>query len=129
MATVWGGHGMSRHATIKEALNVWSPENENDIPLLGREPTNFQSSRFVYDGSFLKLKNVALNYLVPKALTQKAFIESLEVYVSGQNLLTFTKYPGGDPETNSATNAATQGLEMGVIPNPRTITFGFRLGF
>ncbi|GHS99916.1 SusC/RagA family TonB-linked outer membrane protein [Bacteroidia bacterium] len=129
MATVWGGHGMSRHATIKEALNVWSPENENDIPLLGREPTNFQSSRFVYDGSFIKLKNVALNYLIPKELTRKAYIENLEVYVSGQNLITFTKYPGGDPETNSATNAATQGLEMGVIPNPRTITFGFRLGF
>ncbi|MDR1407621.1 MAG: TonB-dependent receptor [Tannerella sp.] len=128
-ATLWGGHGMSRNATIKEALNVWSPENENDIPLIGRESTRHQSSRFVYDGSFIKLKNVSLSYNVPAALLHKLYVSNLEVYVSGQNLLTFTKFPGMDPETNSSTGATTQGLEMGVIPNPRMYTFGLRIGF
>jgi TonB-linked SusC/RagA family outer membrane protein len=128
-ATLWGGHGMSRNATIKEALNVWSAENENDIPLIGRESTKFQSSRFVYDGSFIKLKNVSLSYNIPPALLHKIYVSNLEVYVSGQNLITFTSFPGIDPETNSSTGATTQGLEMGVIPNPRMYTFGLRLGF
>jgi len=129
LATMWGGHGMARNATIKEALNCWSESNENDIPLLGREATNFQSSRFVYDGSFVKLKNVALNYTFPRSFLQHIFVSDLELYVSGQNLLTFTKYPGIDPETSSATGATTQGLEMGMIPNPRMFTFGLRIGF
>jgi TonB-linked SusC/RagA family outer membrane protein len=128
MATIWGGHGMSRNATIKEALNVWSPQNEIDVPIIGRE-SRYDSSRFVYDGSFVKLKNLALNYRLPKTLLSNLFVTNLEVYVSGQNLLTLTNYPAYDPETTSANSAATQGLEMGVIPNPRTYTLGLRIGF
>ena len=128
MATVWGGHGMSRNATIKEALTVWTPENEIDVPVIGRE-SRYDSSRFVYDGSFVKLKNVALNYTVPKSLLRKVYVSDLEVYISGQNLFTLTDYPGYDPETTSASSAATQGLEMGVIPNPKTYTIGLRIGF
>jgi len=48
--------------------------------------------------------------------------------VSGQNLFCITHYPGYDPEITNATNALTQGLEMGVIPNPRSYTAGLRLG-
>ncbi|MDR1331405.1 MAG: TonB-dependent receptor [Tannerella sp.] len=129
MATIWGGHGMARNATTKDALNVWTPENETDIPVIGRESTNHDSSRFVYDGSFVKLKNLAINYSLPSSLLRGTFISNLEVYASGQNLLTFTKFPGMDPEVNSSTGATTQGLEMGVIPNPRTYTFGLRVGF
>ncbi|MDR2533637.1 MAG: TonB-dependent receptor [Tannerellaceae bacterium] len=130
MGLMWGGHGIQRHAVIKDAMNPWSASNENDIPTLARWDGNrFASSRFVYDGSFIKLKNVALTYNVPRSLLGKIYVSSLELYVSGQNLLTFTKYPGLDPETNSSTNAATQGLEMGMIPNPRMYTFGLRIGF
>jgi TonB-linked SusC/RagA family outer membrane protein len=130
LGTLWGGHGMARNATIKEALNVWTPERESDIPVLGGTSQNFfNSSRFVYDGSFIKLKNVSLNYTVPKKVINRIFVDNLEIYVSGQNLLTFTRFPGYDPEVNSATGATTQGLEMGVIPNPRMYTLGLRLGF
>jgi hypothetical protein len=130
LGTMWGGHGIARHATIKEALNVWTSTNESDIPVLGGSSANhFNSSRYVYDGSFVKLKNLSIGYTVPKTLLNKLYIDNLEVYVSGQNLLTFTKYPGYDPETNSSMDARTQGLEMGVIPNPRTYTMGLRIGF
>jgi TonB-linked SusC/RagA family outer membrane protein len=129
MATVWGGHGMSRNATIRDALNVWTEQNQNEIPVIGRESTRFDSSRFVYDGSFVKLKNISVSYNIPPKILHNIFVSNLEVYVSGQNLLTLTKYPGVDPETNSSTGATTQGLEMGVIPNPRTYTLGLRIGF
>jgi TonB-linked SusC/RagA family outer membrane protein len=130
LGTMWGGHGIARNATIKDALNVWTPEKETDIPVLGGSSDNFfNSSRFVYDGSFIKLKNLSLNYNVPKRLIDKLSINDLEIYVSGQNLFTITSYPGYDPEVNSATDARTQGVEMGVIPNPRTYTMGLRVGF
>ena len=129
MATVWGGHGMARHATIREAMNTWTPENQTDVPIVGSGANLFNSSRFVYNGSFVKLKNIALTYSFPKQMISKWFMENLEVYVSGQNLFTITSFPGYDPEVNNAQNPVGQGLEMGVIPNPRTYTIGLRVGF
>lgn len=130
MAYIWGGQGQARTPTTVEALNMWTPENETENPQFSKTSKNFiNSSRYVYNGSFVKLKNIAFNYAVPKSLTQKFFVENLEVYVSAQNLFTITKYPGYDPEVNNGTNAITQGLEMGVIPNPRSYTFGLRIGF
>ena len=62
-------------------------------------------------------------------MLSKIRISNLEVYVSGQNILCLTKYKGYDPETTTAQNAMTQGLETGSIPNPRTFTVGFRSSF
>jgi len=129
MAVVWGGHGMARHATIREALNTWTPENQTEIPIVGSGANLFNSSRFVYNGSFVKLKNISLTYNVPKQLVNKWFIENLDLFVSAQNLFTITKFPGYDPEMNNAQNPIAQGVEMGVIPNPRTYTLGLRIGF
>ena len=129
MAVVWGGHGMARHATIREALNTWTPENQTEIPIVGSGANLFNSSRFVYNGSFVKLKNISLTYNVPKQLVNKWFIENLDLFISAQNLFTITKFPGYDPEMNNAQNPIAQGVEMGVIPNPRTYTLGLRIGF
>jgi len=130
LATMWGGHGMARNATIKDALNVWTPENQTDVPVLGGTSANyFNSSRFVYNGSFVKLKNLSFGYNIPRNLLTKLFVDHLEVYVSAQNLFTITSYPGYDPEANSSEGARTQGLEMGVVPNPRTYTMGLKIGF
>lgn len=127
---IWGGQGQARTPTTVEALHMWTPGNETDHPHFSNTSKSFlNSSRYVYNGSFVKLKNIALNYKIPEAITQKFFVESLELYVSAQNLFTITSFPGYDPEVNNGTNALTQGLEMGVIPNPRTYTFGVRIGF
>jgi TonB-linked SusC/RagA family outer membrane protein len=124
-----GGQGDARNATNREILNVWTPEHETDIPTFSPTSQNYiNSSRYVYDGSYVKLKNVALTYTMPERLLSRAKIKSLQVYISAQNIWTITNYPGYDPEVSNSTNGITQGLETGVIPNPKTYTVGFRLG-
>ena len=81
-------------------LNRWTGEGtSNRIPrfMLG-DNTNWQSSDlYVYDGSYLRLKNIQIGYTLPAALTQKVFVSSLRFYVAAENLFTFTKYHGFDP--------------------------------
>jgi hypothetical protein len=62
-------------------------------------------------------------------MLSKSKLRKLELYVSAQNVFTITNYPGYDPEVSNASNALTQVLETGVIPNARTYTIGFRAGF
>jgi TonB-linked SusC/RagA family outer membrane protein len=127
---LWGGLGQAKNATTTEALNMWSPTRETDNPAFSNTGKTFlNSSRYVYSGSYIKLKNISLAYHLPKALLNSAKIRTVEVYVSGQNIWWITKYPGYDPEVSNNSSAITQGLEMGVIPNPRTYTLGLRIGF
>ena len=125
-----GGNGFARNATSTDILNVWTPTHQTDIPTFSSSSSNFiNSSRFVYDASYIKLKNISLSYHVPENLLGKVHMKNLEIYVSGQNVFCITKYPGYDPEVSNQTNGITQGLETGVIPNPKTYTFGIRAGF
>lgn len=79
------------------------------------------SDRYVEDGSFLRIKNITLGYTFPKAILNKAKIENLRVYVNIQNLYTFTKYTGYDPEVGASTQDSTgltYGLDNGRYPSP-----------
>lgn len=130
----YGGLGDARNATSKDALSYWTPERETNFPSFSSTSQNFiNSSRYVYDASYIKLKNVSLTYRFPEEMLHRIKVSSLELYVSGQNLFTITNYPGYDPEVTNANAgvypALAQGLETGVIPNPRTYTAGVRLGF
>ena len=94
------------------------------------------SSRWVQDGSFLRVKTASLGYNIPKNLLRKAFLQTARVYVSGFNLLTFTKYTGYDPEVNTTYNNATDqsanislGHDFYTPPQARTIQVGINLGF
>ncbi|NUO01325.1 MAG: hypothetical protein HUU01_11990 [Saprospiraceae bacterium] len=91
---------------------------------------DFASTRWVEKGDFLRLANVSLGYTLPKATIQKAGIESLRIFVQGQNLLTFTEYSGLDPETstNFSTNAGF-GEDFNGNPQQRVISAGINLGF
>jgi TonB-dependent starch-binding outer membrane protein SusC len=125
----YGGLGDARNATNAGILNVWTPGHETNVPTFSPTSNNYiNSSRWVYDGSFIKLKNIALSYHFPQAWIGPR-VKNLEVYVSSQNVFTITKYPGYDPEITNMTNGITQGLETGIIPNPRSFTFGLRAGF
>jgi TonB-linked SusC/RagA family outer membrane protein len=125
----YGGLGDARNATNVGILNVWTPQNQTNVPTFSPTSNNYiNSSRWVYDGSYIKLKNISLSYHLPQAW-YKTWARNLEVYVSSQNVFTITKYPGYDPEISNMTNGITQGLETGVIPNPRSYTFGLRAGF
>jgi TonB-linked SusC/RagA family outer membrane protein len=125
----YGGLGDARNATNVGILNVWTPGHETNVPTFSPSSNNtINSSRWVFDGSYIKLKNIALSYHFPQAWMGPT-VKNLEVYVSGQNLFTITNYPGYDPETTNMTNGITQGLETGLVPNPRSYTFGIRAGF
>ncbi len=125
----YGGLGDARNATNVGILNVWTPSHETNVPTFSPSSNNtINSSRWVFDGSYIKLKNIALSYHFPQTWLGPT-VKNLEVYVSGQNLFTITNYPGYDPETTNMTNGITQGLETGLIPNPRSYTFGIRAGF
>ena len=122
---------------LTDVLNSWTPENtDTDIPravIRGRE----RSSRFVEDGSYLRLKNVALGYNLPTGMMRKIGFASGRLAVSGQNLLTFTNYSGLDPEVSyfgsggesRGDDNVIQGHDFGNYPNLRSITFGINLKF
>ena len=111
-------------------LERWTGEGtSNRIPhfVLG-DNVNWQSSDlYVYNGSYLRLKNIQLGYTLPQSITSKAFISSLRVYVAAENLLTFTQYHGFDPEISSG--GTSLGIDYGVYPQARVFTMGLNLNF
>ncbi|MBK8747667.1 MAG: TonB-dependent receptor [Saprospiraceae bacterium] len=124
-----------------EIKNYWTPTNTNtDIPKVSLDDRNGNrrvSTRFLQDGSYLKVRNITLGYdFKPMIKTNK--IGSLRMYVTGQNLFTFTKYTGLDPEiqaNNNDTDGAgitsdfAVGIDWGTVPAPRTFIIGLNLGF
>ena len=83
------------------------------------------SSRWIEDGSYIRLKNVTISYTFPRKL---AFIENLSIYISGMNLVTWTSYLGYDPEFSYANGVLGQGIDYGKIPQPRSMIIGVKLG-
>ena len=111
-------------------LARWTGEGSgNKYPRLKNgDATNWQSSDlYIYDGAYLRLKNVSLGYTLPQQLTRKFFIDRLRLYVMAENLFTFTKYHGFDPEISSG--GTSLGVDYGVYPQARTWTVGFNLSF
>jgi hypothetical protein len=81
------------------------------------------SNRFIEDGSYLKIKNLTLGYTLPETISQKVKMTSARVYLSCQNLATFTKYTGFDPEVPA------NGIDFNVYPVTRTISAGINITF
>lgn len=109
-------------------LGRWTgPGTSNKIPrLFNGDANNWQSSDlYIFDGSYFRLKNITLGYTLPKSLTMKFMVERLRFYVSAENLLTFTKYHGFDPEI--ASGGTSLGVDYGVYPQARTWTVGFNI--
>ncbi|MGE7776126.1 SusC/RagA family TonB-linked outer membrane protein [Chitinophaga sp. NPDC101104] len=107
------------------ARDRWTPENPSQtIPRAKLDPAPVFSDRFIEDGSFLRLKNVSLSYTLPKQFTGK--ISTVQVYVSAQNLATWTRYTGFDPEVTSGSNVSP-GTDQGIYPLSRTILGGLKV--
>lgn len=90
------------------------------------------SSRYVEDGSYLRIKNLTLGYTFPKKWMNKIKFENIRVYCNIQNLYTFTKYSGYDPEVGASTQDAkgyAYGVDNGRYPSPTTYSFGVSLTF
>jgi hypothetical protein len=93
-------------------------------------PNLFTSDRFLESGSYLRVQNVSLGWNLPSSWLHKIKLTRLKVYASGQNLYTFTKYKGLDPEIGSMNqNVFLTNIDFGRYPSPRTITFGINAEF
>ncbi len=114
-------------------VNRWTPTNpSNTIPRAVAQPYIILDSRYIEDASFLKLKNLIIGYTFPlKSLLTSG--SKLRIFVSGQNLLTFTKYRGFDPEASrygdNETNGLYQGIDLGAYPSSRSFMGGVSLTF
>ena len=121
-----------------QVLNAWTPNNtKTDIPRAVPSDPNGNartSTRFLEDGSFLRMRNVSLGYnFTNSTLTSltKGVVTSFRVYASAQNLLTFTKYTGYDPEVGNRTvgTQLTNGIDYAVYPQPKSVQVGIMANF
>jgi TonB-linked SusC/RagA family outer membrane protein len=127
-------HGGTRNTNFSQSqLGRWQKSGDQTmIPRMtnANYAGNLRPSRFLEDGSYMRLKNIVLGYTVPKKLVEKASLSNVRFYVSAQNLLTFTKYTGLDPELNTGGNLSlVQGVELYAMPQPRMFTAGFNVTF
>ncbi|AMJ67502.1 hypothetical protein AXW84_20315 [Hymenobacter sp. PAMC 26628] len=136
------GNG-SFNNTHEVADNMFDPEHPTDAryTMAGSGGFNFGNQlidRAVFNASFLRVRNVSLGYTLQGAVLQRAKLQSVRFYLTGQNLLTFTKYPGLNPEVSinagpfsTSTNPAIirPGLDQGAYPANRTYTAGVNIAF
>jgi hypothetical protein len=84
----------------------------------------------VYSSDYIRLKNLTISYMLPEKFLKKAQISDMSLFLSGQNLLLFTPYPGADPEVTSTDNtSATQGFDRNMMPNAKIYTIGLKVNF
>ena len=113
-------------STVKDH---WTPENPtNYLWAVGRGLTNIHTNREVEDASFLRLKNIQMGYNFPIKALKGTGLSSLRVYFSAQNLFTWTKYTGYDPEVSTRNSAMTRGFDYSAYPRATTYTLGVKLG-
>lgn len=108
-----------------DLLNAWTPTNTNtDVPsyAVNNLDASDISDRFLRDASFIRLRNLSIGYSVPAKLLSQTFIKSVRFRLQGENILTFTKWKGFDPETFRATTT-------GYFPTPKLYTFGVDINF
>ena len=135
-----GGKNGVKRAMQASSLNYW--EKAGDTNVLPRPKstqnadgsTNYeqQNSRFVEDGSFIRLRSVTFGYNLPTSVAKAVGITSANVYITGNNLWLKTKYTGPDPEVTlngESPNGLVQGLDFCTIPQPRSLIFGLNVTF
>lgn len=113
-------------------LNRWTGEGtSNYYPRVTFKDDNLNmktvSDFFIHDGSFVRLRNITLGYTIPQNLTEKIKISKLRLYVASENLLTFTKYQGFDPEIGGGVFG--NGIDHGIYPQARTFMTGINVTF
>jgi len=118
--------------------NAWTSSNTNtNDPRVGNNSNREMSSRFVEDGSYVRLKNISLGYTLPSDLAGKMGVESVRFTASAQNLVTWTSYSGLDPEVNyfgsdgdnSTSSNTVRGFDFGNYPTVRSVSFSLNVTF
>jgi hypothetical protein len=118
---------------LRSVMDRYTATNTNGkLPRFTRDNTNnvYISDRYVEDGSYVRIQNISLGYRIPKNILGKAKINNARIYVTVQNLKTFTDYSGYDPEIGAFNNnIKLMNVDMGHYPNPRSYTIGASLEF
>ncbi|RNC63977.1 SusC/RagA family TonB-linked outer membrane protein [Proteiniphilum sp. X52] len=119
-----------RNQSVK-VIDRWRrPGMVTDIPRPGNAENIHNSSRFVEDGSYLRVKNITLSYDFMPSLLKKIHLSRLQVYATAQNLFTLTRYSGYDPEVNAyGGHAVAMGVDYGTYPQSKAVVFGFNMEF
>ena len=111
-------------------LGRWTGEGSSDkYPrfVLGDTVNWVSSDLYVYDGSYARIKNVQIGYILPESLVRNVLLSNVRVYLAAENLLTLTGYHGFDPEI--ASGGTSLGIDYGVYPQARTFTAGISVAF
>lgn len=128
---------MDQNTNYRKGASPWTPQNTNtDMPraAIGAPDQGIQfnvlpqTDRWLESGSYLRLRNIELGYILPKGPLSTIGFSSVRVFVSGQNLLTFTKYTGLDPDI-AGVNIFERGLDNGQFPALRILSAGINFGF
>lgn len=116
---------------FKSYENRWSPDNptNDNYRTRGQGPIGFHSSRVVEDGSYVRLKTLALGYKLPAGFIKKLHMNNVSLNVAAQNLITRTNYSGLDPEVSTRNNVLTPGYDFSSYPQARTIVFSLMAEF
>jgi TonB-dependent starch-binding outer membrane protein SusC len=129
-----GANGVWYDNQLRSQLASWKkPGDVTDIPQarLGWDNGDqSRNSRYLSDGAYIKLRSLSLSYEMPKSITSKVKLDRIRLFIQGQNLLTFTKYEGWDPEvsTDFLNDNITSGCDFYSAPQPRSIVFGINIG-
>lgn len=120
---------VGRRNMLAEVADRWTPTNaSNKVPSTNGYVVYDIYSRFIEDGSFLRLKNVSIGYNLPTEWIRKAKLSRARIYAVGQNLWTLTGYSGFDPEVSVNTrNPMMPGLDWGAYPRSKVFTFGLEI--
>ncbi len=110
--------------------NRWSPDNQQTtIPRAGSASPIIYHSDIIEDGSYLRLKTISLGYNLSGALFRRLNVRAVRAYISAQNVYTFTRYSGSDPEVSVRNSALTPGFDWSAYPRARTLTIGLNVSF
>lgn len=117
----------------RQALKRWQKEGDiTSVPRYVYQNTynNYTSSRFLEDGSFLRLKNVSIGYNLPKKWIDRFKLTNTRIYASATNLWTLTRYSGPDPEVSTLDGSTSaQGIDFFTLPQVKTVFIGLSVGF
>ena len=112
-------------------FDAWTPDNQDAaypaLDALTEGDLNWASDRFIEDGSYLRLANIAVSYSIP--LPKKSFLRGLNIGISAKNLYVWTKYSGWDPEVNSFGSVMRKAVDVGSYPGARTYMCDVRFTF
>lgn len=114
---------------VLDRWTVDNPSNENPIVTTSATRNGVFSDYFVEDGSYLRVRNVQIGYVLPKNISNKLGSDYVRIYFSANNLFTLTNYMGYDPDIGSAGGALSNGIDYGFYPQARTIMGGINIKF